>query len=178
MSEDVPPYVEVRADLSACPSCSSGRLACVLPQRMGLDLCLKCLRVWERLPADEPFTVDGEQLPFRIACDTCAFRGKSPEREREDGAYWQDLQLLLASGGEFYCHKGVPFQPIGRLGLDGHLKASEQPFEYPRKTSTTDIAGETHPYQHFDKDRMRLCRGYLNAHIGPLMKKAFAACER
>jgi hypothetical protein len=138
-----------------------------------LDCCIACFRIWERLPPDEPYTIDGEQLPFRIPCDTCAFRGGSQEREQEGGDYWRDLQQNLAMGGEFYCHKGVPFKAA--VGRDGAVTPGERPFEYPRKEATVDIAGTCHPYQHYDKDRMRLCRGYLNQHIAPLIKQVFAS---
>lgn len=161
-------YITDERILEACPSCDSGHLTCVVGTE--LDCCLDCYRVWERLPADEPYTCDGEQMPFKTPCATCAFRGNSPEREAEGGEYWKDLQQNLSLGGEFYCHAGVPFKvpdPFGQ-GLRGGITHE---FEYPRKSSTVDLAGETKAYQHYDKDRMRLCRGYLNAHIGPLLKK-------
>lgn len=167
MSEDVEPYVEVVRDLTACPNCGSGRLACVLGLHLGLDFCVQCFRVWERLPAGEPYTVDGEQLPFEVPCDNCAFRGGS--QERKDPEAWKDLQQMLTFGGEFYCHKAVPFRAVPTEG--------EQGFEFPRKQATLDLGGECKPYQQYDKDRMRLCRGYLNAHVGPLVRKVFAACE-
>jgi hypothetical protein len=158
-------------DLEACPSCGSGRIACVLGLTVDrLDFCMQCYRVWEPLPPGEPHTVDGEQLPFRVPCENCAFRGGSAERQQEDGAYWQDLQQMLRSGGQFYCHKGVPFRVVNPDG-EPATAPGDRGFEFPRKTATVDLAGETHPYQHYDKERMRLCRGYLNAHVGPLLKK-------
>lgn len=156
--------------LEACPSCNSGRLICVLGLAEQLDMCLACYRVWERLPAGEPYTVDGEQLPFRTPCNNCAFRGDSQERANPDA--WRDLQLMLANGGEFYCHKAVPFR-IADTGALGPLPREEHGFEFPRIESSLDIAGECHPYQQYDKTRMRLCRGYLNAHIGPQLRKVF-----
>jgi hypothetical protein len=160
-------YMPDPRDLEACPACGSGRIACVLGLKDRLDFCMQCHRVWERLPLDEPYTIDGEQLAFRRPCDNCAFRGDSKERADRDG--WQHLQSMLGNGGEFYCHKGVPFNPM-REGGEG--------FEFPKKESTVDLAGTCHPYQHYDKDRMRLCRGYLNAHIGPLVKKMLHQRQR
>ncbi len=157
MAED---YLEERKDLEACPSCSSGRLACIMPRRMELDMCLKCLLVWERLPPGEPHTVDGEQLPFAVPCDNCAFRGGSAERLKEGGEYWRDLQQMLAFGGQFYCHKAVPFRAIGADGVPTEGERSS--FEFPKKEATVDLGGECKPYQRYDTDRMRLCRGYLN----------------
>jgi len=165
-------YVEHHADLEACPNCGSGRLACVLGPVTGLDVCLTCFRVWERLPAGEPYTVDGEQLPFEVPCDNCAFRGGS--QERKDAEAWKDLQQMLAFGREFYCHKAVPFRA---MGADGVPTEGERGFEFPKTEATVDLGGECKPYQHYDKDRMRLCRGYLNAHVGPLVRRAFARCE-
>jgi hypothetical protein len=158
--------------LEACPSCGSGRLLCVLGlATLGLDLCLACFRVWERLPPGEPYTIDSEQLPFKIPCDNCAFRGASPERQ--DALAWGDLQQMLAMGGAFYCHKGVPFKIRNAAG-EPAVAEGARGFEFPRKAATVDIVGECHPYQHYDTERMRLCRGYLNAHIGPLLKKVLS----
>lgn len=156
--------------LEACPSCGSGRLICVLGTDAALDLCLGCFRSWERLPAGEPYTVDGEQMAFRTPCDNCAFRGGSTERANPDA--WADLQSMLANGGEFYCHKGVPFKIENPFAM-GPPNPADIGFEFPHKESSVDLAGATHPYQHYDKARMRLCRGFLNAHVGPQLKKVF-----
>ncbi len=43
--------------------------------------------------------------------------------------------------------------------------------------AVADLAGKCHPYSAYDTDRMRLCRGYLNAHVAPLLKKALADAE-
>lgn len=158
-------YVSEDRDLEACPSCGSGRICCIVGLSDGLDFCMECHRVWERLPAGEPYTQDGEQLAFKVPCDNCAFRGHSTERAKVDD--WKILQDMLAGGGQFYCHKGVPFQVDPNRGR-------HEGFEFPRKVKTVDIAGEAHPYQHYDTDHMRLCRGYLNAHIAPILKKAIA----
>jgi hypothetical protein len=160
-------YIPDERILEACPKCGSGRLACVVGQ--DFDFCMECHRIWERLAPNEAYTIDGEQMAFHIPCDNCAFRGDSLERQDAQG--WAELQAMLAGGGEFYCHKGVP------LKVDvSALRASrdiDMGFDFPRKTETVDIGGQCHPYLHYDKERMRLCRGYLNAHVGPLLKKAF-----
>lgn len=157
-------YVPRETLLDACPSCSSSALVCVVGTQ--LDCCTTCYRVWERLPAGEPYTQDDEQMPFRIPCDDCAFRGGSDERAA--AGRWQALQQSLSTGGEFYCHKGVPFKATP----DG-----AHHYEFPRRLARVDLAGESYPYQAYDKSRMRLCRGYLNAHVGPLVKKVFARAK-
>lgn len=157
-------------DLVACPSCGSGRIACVLGLSVDrLDFCMKCHRVWEPVPAGEPYTRDGEQLAFRVPCDNCAFRGDSTERADADG--WTYLQQMLAGGGQFYCHKAVPFKVVNDLG-EAAVAPGDRGFEFPRVARTVDLAGICHPYQDYDRGRMRLCRGYLNAHIGPVLKQA------
>lgn len=148
-------YVRQEAGLTQCPSCGSGRLACVLG--VAFDVCCECLKVWERLPAGEPYTVDGEQLPFKTPCDNCAFRGKSPERAMKDN--WEALMISLANGGEFYCHKGVPLKLEMK---DGQVTGLAKEYEYPRLERTADIAGACLPYHGYDRERMRLCRGFLN----------------
>lgn len=157
-------YLAEYADLTACPACGSGRLICVVGPR--LDVCLVCFKTWERLPAGEPYTTDGEQLPFEIPCDNCAFRGKSAERH--DVERWRDLQMSLASGANFYCHKAVPFTVTedGKTPVEG-----DRAFEFPKKTSSVDLAGASHPYEHYDVENMRLCRGYLNRFIGGLARE-------
>lgn len=152
-------YVRDDRDLSACPNCGSGALVSVLPGRLCIDGCVGCMKFWERLPAGEPYTTDGEQLPFEVPCDNCAFRGKS--EERTDKERWDDLMLQLAHGGEFYCHKAVPFS--FRIGDEaGQPKA----FEFPMVDKTATIEGQTHRYRGYEVDRMRLCRGFLNRFVG------------
>lgn len=162
-------------DLTACPICGSGRLVC-LPKTM-FDCCLECMRVWERLPAEEPYLAYGEPFPFKVPCDNCAFRGGS--QERADKVQWTELQQTLALGGEFYCHKGVPFrQPVGLkvagepLTLNPAFHApGEDGFDFPKKPTTIHINGIAQTVAGYDRERMRLCRGYLNAHIAPLLQK-------
>ncbi|SRR5258708_7300875 len=161
-------YVPDERILDACPACGSGRIACVTSTH--LDFCMKCHRVWERLRPDDAFTVDGEMMAFRTPCDNCAFRGKSPERLDEER--WSDLQLSLAHGGNFYCHKGVPFKTVGGDGKS--VEPGERNFEFPKKPDSVVINARTHQYFPYDTERMRLCRGFLNAHVGPLLKKVFS----
>lgn len=167
-------YVSVKQSLEACPACGTGRIACVVGLKERLDFCMKCHQVWEPIPAGEPYTVDTEQLPFKVPCDNCAYRGGSTERQ--DPEAWRDLQHTLAAGGRFYCHKGVPFNIVNGAG-EAALAAGDRGFNFPKRPATVDLAGECHPYQAYDTDRMRLCRGYLNAHVAPLLKKAIADVE-
>jgi hypothetical protein len=155
--------------LEACPSCGSGRICCVIG--LDFDFCMKCHRIWERLDPKEAYTIDGEQMAFHTPCDNCAFRGDSPERKDKEG--WKHLQAMLNGGGEFYCHKGVPFNVMNADGT-GPVEAGDRAFLFPRKEGNVDIVGVCKPYQRYDTERMRLCRGYLNAHVGPLLKKVFA----
>lgn len=145
--------------MSTCPTCGSDRLACVLPRKVQIDCCLECMKFWERLPDGEPYLTDGEQLPFKIPCDNCAFRGKS--QERTDKERWDDLMLQLAHGGEFYCHKAVPFS--FKLGDPAGEKKG---FEFPMIKRTAIVGDVTHEYEAYDKDRMRMCRGWLNRFVG------------
>lgn len=142
--------------LTACPSCGSGRLACLVGSDEAIDLCCDCLKAWERLPPGEPHTRDGEMMPFGVPCNNCAFRGKS--LERLDAGRWAELQFSLANGGLFFCHKGVPFDPAA--------PSDDRGFEFPRKTREVDLGGVCYPYKVYDQERMRLCRGFLNQYVG------------
>src|SRR5579863_1467699 len=144
-------YVPDERPLEACPACGSGRIACVLGLKDRLDFCMQCQKVWEPLPAGEPYTVDGEQLPFKIPCNNCAFRGGSTERKDKDG--WKDLQQMLSFGGQFYCHKAVPFNVVNEEG-EPAIAPGDRGFLFPRKQASADIAGACHPYQAYDTERM------------------------
>lgn len=117
--------------------------------------------MWERLPAGEPYTIDGEQLAFAVPCDNCAFRGGSAERK--DKALWETLQLSFAESGEFFCHKAVPFT-LDKIGAGGRVYE----FEFPQIEKTVDVAGACHPYKAYDTSHMRLCRGFLNQWLAGL----------
>jgi hypothetical protein len=107
-----------------------------------MDACADCKKVWEPLPAGCRVEPDEPYFAFDEMCDNCAFRKNSPERE--DKGEWLELQFrLFDRGGQFYCHKGVPFT----LGTDG----SHGEFEFLKK-----------PDGSHDQEKMRLCRGYLN----------------
>ena len=166
-------YIPDDQDLTACPGCGSGRLLCMVGTDADLDLCADCGHAWERLPPGEPYTTDGEQLPFAIPCDNCAFRGGSAERADPDA--WAALQHILAveNGGRFYCHKAVPFAVMDQTKTRINA-AGECGFIFPRKAASVTVEGKAHAYQQYDTERMRLCRGYLNAHVGPLVKRVFA----
>lgn len=152
----------VRADITACPKCGSGRLSCTIGT--DYDVCLECWSVWERLRPEDAYLTDGEQLAFKTPCDNCAFRGNSDERR--DAAGWRGLQQELALGGRFYCHKGVPL----KQKID-EIKAGAIGFDFPKVQKTIDFAGDTLPYETYDIEQMRLCRGYLNAHVLPHMRR-------
>ena len=151
MTDDYVPRLE---DLTSCPACGSQRIA-IFQVSAAYGACLDCRMAWEPIPAGEPYSVDGELMPFGKPCDNCAFRGGSTERANSD--YWESLQISLANGGRFFCHKGVPFNLTDRHGPP---EQGERAFQYPR----TPAGG-------YDMDRMRHCRGYLNAHVGPVLKK-------
>jgi hypothetical protein len=128
---------------------------------------LTCYRCWERLPPGEPFLVDGEMLAFKVPCDNCAFRGNSPERQ--DRERWAELQQTLAHGAEFYCHKGV----LSKASLEELVAGgpdARMAFDFPQIERTADIEGTCVHYQSYDRERMRPCRGYLNAFVLPLLK--------
>jgi hypothetical protein len=81
-------------------------------------------------------------MPFREPCDNCAFRAGSPESQ--DKEEWKKLMEQLRAGGQFFCHKGVPLVTVG--------EGARASFEFPKR-----------PDGEWDRDRMRLCRGFLNA---------------
>jgi hypothetical protein len=139
--------------ITHCPGCGSDRIVEFTEPRYGA--CRVCLLAWEPLPPGEPYLVDGEMMPFEKPCDNCAFRGKSTERANED--YWTSLQMSLAHGGQFFCHKGVPF----KIGNEkGEPNYDARGFEYPKKADGS-----------YDQTRMRLCRGYLNEFVAPALKR-------
>lgn len=148
-------------DQTTCPACGSWRIACTVGT--DLDMCVECHACWERVPPGEHFMVDGEVLSFRRPCDNCAFRGKSPERQ--DKERWDDLQLMLAQGGEFYCHKGVPFAGTADDIVAGG-PGTHMAFEFPQEIKTFDLAGETIPHPVYIREHMRMCRGWLNKFVG------------
>jgi hypothetical protein len=153
------------ADQTACPACGSGRIVCMFGREY--DFCMECQHFWERVEPDQHYAVDEELLAFTVPCDNCAFRGKSPERK--DSPRWAELQQTLAMGGHFYCHKGVPIDPADVMRTEpGQVNLS---FKFPKVTKTVDLAGECHPYECYDTSRMRLCRGFLNAHVRPMMRE-------
>jgi hypothetical protein len=132
-----------------------------------LDVCLECHKGWERIPTGEAFRVDGELLSFKVMCDNCAFRKGSPERA--DRLRWGELQQTLARGGEFYCHKGVPLKASIEEIAAG-APDSRMAFDFPQEVKTVDIAGEAHPYPSYQREHMRMCRGWLQTFISPLLK--------
>lgn len=154
------------ADLTHCPACGSASTLCVLGT--DLDLCLECQKCWERIPKGEVFSVDDEMLSFKRMCDNCAFRKGS--EERKDHERWADLQQTLAMGGEFYCHKGVPLKASIEEIAAG-APDSRMGFDFPVVVRRADIEGKCFPYLTYDREHMRMCRGWLSAFVTPLMRR-------
>ncbi len=105
-----------------------------------------CHTTWE--PFDPAQMLDPKHEPlgaFLQPCNNCAFRKGSPEQA--DTIAWRKKLHELHQGALFYCHKGVPIAP-----------KSENGFAYPE--------GGKNPR------KLRLCRGYLNAIVGPRMRGA------
>lgn len=132
-----------------CPQCGSRKW--MEPKAEGIDppsdfyadnvrCCVNCQTIWE--PFDPAQLLDPNREPlgaFNHPCGNCAFRKGSPE-QRDPQGFARLRSQLGWHGASFYCHKGVPVDP---LDPDG--------FRYPR-----DAGGK--PITH----KLRLCRGYLN----------------
>jgi len=153
MTTEPAEYVPKLEPITRCPGCGSPRI--VEFEKPHYGACLVCLLAWEPIPAGESYLTDGELLPFEKPCDNCAFRGSSTERA--DADYWNSLQTSLANGGQFFCHKGVPFKIVAE---NGEPNLDDRPFEYPRSQNGS-----------VDRSRLRLCRGYLNAFVAPVLKR-------
>lgn len=137
--------------IDECPRCKSARTSEIEQDitpfyAKKLRVCGDCGAAWE--PFEEADLLDeGEPYSsFVEPCDNCAFRPGS--NEQQDADYWKNLieQLGWPSdfphSGEFYCHKGVPF--------DIDVENSQVGFDYPKRED-----GQ------YDRTRMRYCRGYL-----------------
>lgn len=128
-----------------CPHCGSGNTvdSTKVPDKQfdtRYAFCADCGATWEQLPVGEPRDWREPLMRFAEPCDNCAFRPGSPEqREPEE---WKKLLTELKAGGNFYCHKGVPFE------LDGEAKE----FKYPLKPDGT-----------YETGKMRLCAGFVAA---------------
>lgn len=132
----------------ACPVCASPRVISLLRSFSSgarMSGCFDCRALWETIPSGEQYMRDGELMPWMEPCDNCAFRAGSPESK--DREKWRELLAKLKAGGQFYCHKGVPIKQ-DEID-DGFVR-----FAYPE-------TAEGQP----DKDRLRTCRGYLNAWV-------------
>jgi hypothetical protein len=102
--------------------------------------CVNCHTIWE--PFDPAELLDPKHEPngaFLHPCNNCAFRKGSPEQSDPEG--FAKLRSQLGwRGASFYCHKGVPVEPL-----------SEDGFAYPKDAAGVPI-----------RRKLRLCRGYLN----------------
>jgi len=123
-----------------CPVCLSTHVIAAptpdgLREFYGRELvvCL-CGAAWE--PVDEAgiWNREDEMCSTKEPCDNCAFRPASPEQA--DKEKWNSMIEKLKTGQSFYCHKGVPIDPGGEDGFK---------------------------YQKHNRNKLRLCRGYLNA---------------
>lgn len=151
--------------LGTCPACTSAETFCLIGS--DFDVCMSCRKIWERLPAGEPYTRDGEQLAFKKPCDNCAFRRGSAERADVDR--WNNMLLELSQGGHFYCHKGVPLaSSLEAIVADPELRHA---FDFPLKPGVVTFGGVKHTYKDYDRDAMRLCRGFLASIWGPQFSK-------
>lgn len=144
--------------LPTCPACSSTNVIgnFEAPERVEFystswfGYCQACKAIWEAPAEYGAVDDDGSLFAFKDPCDNCAFRPGS--QEMEDREAWNAMVARLREdGGIFFCHKHVPIAP-----------ESEDGFAYPKT-----------PDGRHDTDRMRICRGFLNA-WGKWMKKDFA----
>lgn len=127
-----------RGSTGMCPKCGSRKVGfdpamTVKGYGPGIAACMNCRAIWE--PFDPAQILDPAEplAAFRDPCGNCAFRPGSPEQADRDG--WQTLLASLRQGASFYCHKGVPIDADAEHG-----------FAYPAA-----------------RNKLRLCRGYLNA---------------
>lgn len=129
-----------------CPRCGSrssievGSLQSQEFYAANTRACVNCRTMWEPFAQDDlPDPRHEPRGAFKHPCNNCAFRKGSPEQS--DPEAFEELRSKLGwLGGSFYCHKGVPLDPMGEDG-----------FAYPR-----DKDGVAIPR------KLRLCRGYLN----------------
>lgn len=149
MSAD-PVYTPTVEQLTACPACGSSNIMNFPAMSIKDETadpcggCMDCMKAWPMIPAGEDYKRDGEMLAFKEPCDDCAFRAGSPESR--DKKAWRSLLSQLKAGGQFYCHKGVPFD------LKDSARTGAQVYEFPKR-----------PDGQHDQANMRLCRGFLNA---------------
>lgn len=140
------PYGPHPGTAGRCPKCKSTRTATdrALPPELRfygreISVCGNCSTAWEPIAEGQIWDTSDPQCSFREPCANCAFRPGSPEQA--DTAKWSALIASLKAGAGFYCHKGVPIDP-----------GSQDGFAYPHG-----------PDRKPRSDKLRLCRGYLNA---------------
>lgn len=137
-----------------CPACLGTRVATTTTPDSAqifygrsITVCGGCGAAWEPIKEEDIWDRDDPACSGREPCDNCAFRPGSPEQA--DKEKWSALIESLKSGGQFFCHKGVPIDP-----------ESEDGFKYPKREVSIGEAGTTRIH---DTNKLRLCRGYLNA---------------
>jgi hypothetical protein len=128
-----------------CPMCGSLETVSLVRLHRGTRMsgCFACRALWETIPDGETHRRDGELMPWRKPCDNCAFRAGSPESQNR--VKWRELLARLKAGGQFFCHKGVPIEQA--TIAEGLIE-----FDYPKGADGKE-----------DPERMRVCRGFLNA---------------
>lgn len=137
-----------------CPKCASRSFVDVNePSPKGfyastVRVCSNCQTLWEPFEMLDLFDPTDRCASFSSPCNNCAFRKGSPEQA--DRAEWAKTMTSLEAGAMFFCHKGVPIDPANKNG-----------FAYPADGEDTKKLLR----------KGRLCRGYLNAIVGPRMKQ-------
>lgn len=129
-----------------CPKCGGAKVtrAMLKPGTFNgygplIAVCVSCKALWEPVHHDLIWDPDDPLCAFKDPCNNCAFRPGSPEqRNRKE---WASIKANIESSGGFYCHKGVPIEPGAKHG-----------FAYPVGPDGKEV-----------RNKMRLCRGYLNA---------------
>lgn len=135
-----------------CPKCGSRRWSDVDQQvtdfySAKLRVCGNCATAWEPFNQSDLLDDDDRYSSFKHPCDNCAFRKGSPEQRDKEG--WESKMISMSFGNSFHCHKGVPVSPDSEIG-----------FDYPA-----------------DRNKLRLCRGYLNSIVGPRLNELARTIE-
>lgn len=128
----------LRGSTEQCQKCGCRKVTVakgLSAKGFGPDLatCRNCHCLWEPFDPAQIWDRDDPVCSFKEPCNNCAFRPGSDEQQ--DREKWKALIDSLRQGAAFHCHKGVPIEP-----------GAEHGFAYPT-----------------DRNKLRLCRGYLNA---------------
>ena len=143
-----------------CPRCGNGgdgvftlRIRSEAPH----SFCRKCETMWESFKVEDLLVPENEYSCFAKPCDNCAFRKGS--QEREDPEKWEHLMQDIHLGGAmFYCHKGIP------------LADSNNPHESHVQPRREDGS--------LDKDKMRVCSGWLGLRLSDMRRELKASQQK